>query len=286
MILVDIGNSGVRTVRFDDDSLSMDHVYRLSWNANLNSRGKSEPKQESHSNQRWCTSLDSSAFDWLVSHYASVPTATWWISSVQQAAFLQLEKAIVKQSHRSSIRKVTFDNIPMKKAVDFPDRTGMDRMLSAWEAWESLQQPNTPKVPVIVAQAGTALTVDCVSSDGTYQGGAIMPGLGLSLQLLAAGTDQLPWLGNHQVTADPPLPGKDTSQAIAAGVHAALAGGARFLVDRYRSNAEWKNATVVVTGGDASILSRYVPPPARCMDHLVLRALYRLAKLNQGTNGY
>lgn len=280
MILVDIGNSGVRTVRVDDDSLSMDRVYRLSWNANLNSRGKLEPTQESQSNQRWCTSLDSSAFDWLVSHYSANPVTDWWISSVHQAAFAQLEAAIAKQFDGSSIHRVTHDKIPMKKMVEFPDRTGIDRMLSAWEAWESLQEPNRPAMPVIIAQAGTALTVDCVSSDGSYQGGAIMPGLGLSLQLLAAGTDQLPWLGNHQVTMDPPLPGQNTAQAIAAGVHASLAGGARFLVDRYRSSPEWKNATVVVTGGDAAILYRYIPPPARCVDHLVLRALFRLAKLH------
>ena len=126
-------------------------------------------------------------------------------------------------------------------------------------------------------QAGTAVTVDFVDSEGVFCGGAIMPGLGLSLQLLAAGTDQLPWLGNHFVNILPELPGKNTVQAISAGVNAALVGGASHLVQRYRNQSpNGPNVKVVVTGGDGSLLLPHIVKPAEFVEHLVLRGLCML----------
>ena len=101
-------------------------------------------------------------------------------------------------------------------------------------------------------------------------GGAILPGVGLSLQYMAAGTDQLPWLPSDRVHLLPPLPGKNTEQAIAAGVHAAVVGGAIFLIDRYR---EGRSIPVVISGGDGQLLRDSIIPPVFFQKHLVLLGL-------------
>ena len=49
-----------------------------------------------------------------------------------------------------------------------------------------------PDKPLVVATAGTATTVDSITPDGVFQGGMILPGLGLMAHSLAMNTEQLP----------------------------------------------------------------------------------------------
>ena len=108
-----------------------------------------------------------------------------------------------------------------------------------------------------------------------------MPGLGLSLQLLAAGTDLLPWLGNHAVDVRPTLPGRNTDQAISAGVNAALVGGTSHLVDRYRrESSNEREIKVIVTGGDGQLLIPHIAEPVELVEHAVLRGISYLGVQN------
>jgi type III pantothenate kinase len=275
MILVDIGNSGLRATRVADDRLfSSEKVYRLSWSASVASLRKAVPEQETEPDQRWCKLEDRSAFDWLVSQFKSHINDIWCVSCVQRIALEQLRASLNAAGSHADIKAVTYSDIPMPIDVEAPERTGIDRLLAAYGAIRFLNEA----MPLIVVQAGTAVTVDYVDSKGTFRGGSIMPGLGLSLQLLAAGTDQLPWLGNHAVDLRPTLPGKNTEQAISAGVNAALVGGACHLVNRYRSEQHsGDEATVIVSGGDGRLLMPHIAKPAQLVEHLVLRGLSHLA---------
>ena len=308
MILVDIGNSGLRATQVTDQELFTDQiVYKLSWSAALATHRNPTPEQESAPNQLWCELRDHSAFDWLVSQFNASPNESWLISCVQRTALEGLNRSLVKHGFRDMTKVVVHSDLSMKLDVDEPAKTGIDRLLAAWAAYaytSEQNQPNgpipngpipngpipnspipnspipnspIPNSPIIVIQAGTAVTVDFVDSEGVFCGGAIMPGLGLSLQLLAAGTDQLPWLGNHFVNILPELPGKNTVQAISAGVNAALVGGASHLVQRYRNQSpNGPNVKVVVTGGDGSLLLPHIVKPAEFVEHLVLRGLCML----------
>ena len=283
MILVDIGNSGLRATQVTDQELFTDqNVYRLSWSAAVASHRNPTPEQESAPNQLWCELRDPSAFDWLVSQFNASPNESWLISCVQRTALEELNRSLDKHGFRDMTKVVVHSDLSMKLDVDEPAKTGIDRLLAAWAAYAYTYQKNQPNGPIpngpiIVIQAGTAVTVDFVNSEGVFCGGAIMPGLGLSLQLLAAGTDQLPWLGNHFVDILPELPGKNTVQAISAGVNAALVGGASHLVQRYRNQSpNGPNVKVVVTGGDGSLLLPHIVKPAEFVEHLVLRGLCML----------
>jgi type III pantothenate kinase len=127
--------------------------------------------------------------------------------------------------------------------------------------------------PVVTVQAGTAITVDLVDRDGTFVGGSIMPGIGLSLFSLGRGTSLLPWLAEGDLQGICPLPGKNTEEAIRVGVQAAAIGGVEHLVKRYRASLGSAMTPVIISGGDGAWIAHHVPPPIHVVDQLVLRAL-------------
>jgi type III pantothenate kinase len=169
--------------------------------------------------------------------------------------------------------------VGIEAQVDYPEKVGIDRLLAAraanaWNESRSRSEGRSVRSPVIVVQAGTALTVDWIDAQGRFQGGSILPGAGLALQYLAAGTDQLPWLPTDSIDRLPALPGKNTEEAIAAGVHASLVGGVRYLVERYRQEIGGKSEIpVVISGGDGRLVLEHIAAPATYVENLVLLGL-------------
>lgn len=124
------------------------------------------------------------------------------------------------------VTMATAQTIPLPTALPRPDLTGPDRLLAAWAA-ASLHGR-----PVIVVDLGTATTVDAVDADGFFVGGAILPGLGLSVAALAEGTSRLP-----RVELDVPAEaiGTDTASAIQSGIVIGHLGAVRELALRIRA---------------------------------------------------
>jgi type III pantothenate kinase len=138
--------------------------------------------------------------------------------------------------------------IPIQTALDEPGSVGQDRLLTALGAYR------TAKQACAVIDAGTAVTVDFVDGEGVFCGGAIAPGVRMMLRALHEQTAALP-LVEPAPDEDlaPGVFGTDTRAAMLLGVHAAIRGMARLLVERY---AEHYGAfpQVVATGGDAERL--------------------------------
>jgi type III pantothenate kinase len=276
MIVVDIGNSGLRAARVSDalgeanqfpDNLD---AFKLSWSVIGQQIRKAKPKTIDSSHERWSTLGDSDALRWLIRSVAVGEKTAWRIASVHREVQSQFANVLKQETPDAEVRWVTHRDLPMKICVEHPERVGIDRLLAARAARQLLRLQSAPAGPSIVVQAGTALTVDWVDEQERFQGGAILPGVGLSLQYMAAGTDQLPWLPSDRVHQVPPLPGKNSEQAIAAGVHAAVVGGASYLIDRYRvGNA----VPVVISGGDGQLLRDAIEPPVYFQKHLVLMGL-------------
>jgi len=127
---------------------------------------------------------------------------------------------------------------------------------------------------VCVVDAGTAVTIDVVASGGAHLGGFIIPGLDLMRRSLAGQTGDLGrFAGDEPSRLSPglPVPGRGTAAAISGGAVAA----ACCLIDRSVDllNEPGKNATLVVTGGDARRLIRHLDRPAQHRPLLVLEGL-------------
>jgi type III pantothenate kinase len=127
---------------------------------------------------------------------------------------------------------------------NLPPTLGVDRALAAWGAWQQQRQP------VLVADAGTALSLTLVDAAGCFLGGRLMAGGRLQLQALHQGTADLPQL--EPVEAAGPLWAAQTSEAMASGVARGLAAAiALAFHDRPQPQWPWQ---LWLTGGDAPVL--------------------------------
>ncbi len=129
-----------------------------------------------------------------------------------------------------------------------PHEIGTDRLVNAIGAF------NRYKRPCIVADFGTATTFDCISENGEYLGGAIAPGITMSLQALFSRTSKLPMvrIEYDEVKAI----GKNTEEAIRSGVLYGFAGMADRIVTEL--GVEYQSRPVAVaTGGLARLIFRF-----------------------------
>ena len=130
----------------------------------------------------------------------------------------------------------------------------------------------------VIANVGTALTIDAVSASGRHRGGAIVPG---PKTMVASLLIRHPWHPAPRAAAAVPtsrsLFATDTASALAAGsLFAAAAFIDRALLEAQR---ELKGRPLLIlTGGAAPALKRYLKSPARFVPDLVLRGLAVFAK--------
>ncbi len=120
-----------------------------------------------------------------------------------------------------------------------PESMGIDRWLSMLAVWFDSNQSSC------VIDAGTASTIDIVSSTGQHQGGYIIPGPELMQKVLFSQTARV------QVTdyQAPDLDlGHSTCSCVGAGAWAATMGAIRFTLDSFPENR------VILTGGNAGAL--------------------------------
>src|SRR6185295_3956598 len=112
--------------------------------------------------------------------------------------------------------------------VEEPARVGIDRLLAALAA----NHLRRPERAAIVADLGTAITVDLLSENGTFEGGAILPGIGMSSRALAEQTDALPRVAIEPSQGTPTSLGKSTEAAIRSGLYWGTIGAMSELIGR------------------------------------------------------
>lgn len=130
-----------------------------------------------------------------------------------------------------------------------PGRFGVDRLAALVAA-----RSRSGGRPVIVMDAGTAVTVDAVDAAGRHLGGLIMPGLGLLRESLLRGTAEVkPAMGDsRRVLAEGGggLLQDNTLDAVSVGAELMLEGGVTRALQKALA-ALGADARVYLTGGDA-----------------------------------
>ena len=130
--------------------------------------------------------------------------------------------------------------------AQLPPRLGVDRALAAWMAWR------ISGLPVLVADAGTALSLTLVDGGGCFRGGRLMAGAKLQLQALHQGTASLPLSSLEGVTRE--LWPRLTDEALSCGVIEGLTAAVlRGFEHRPEPEQDWQ---LWLTGGDAPLLLR------------------------------
>jgi type III pantothenate kinase len=145
------------------------------------------------------------------------------------------------------IRVITLDQLPLKGI--YPT-LGIDRALALWGAGK------TWDFPMLVIDAGTALTFTGADANQCLVGGAILPGLGLQFATLSQKTGQLPQLETQVITSLPPRFALNTLEAIQSGViYTLLAGIKDFIEAWWHLFPEGK---IAIKGGDRTLLINYI----------------------------
>ncbi|HUS92247.1 MAG TPA: type III pantothenate kinase [Phycisphaerae bacterium] len=178
-------------------------------------------------------------------------------SSVNPAALKALEAAAAEALGEDVLVIPRDLPVPIQTDLRDPQSVGVDRLCAAVAAYDRLG------TACVVADFGTAITVDCVSDEGVFLGGAILPGLSMSADCLHERTAQLPRVAPAQPEG---VFGRDTREAILAGILAAARGALRELVEAY-ATALGRWPLVIATGGDAELVCRH------CADDDLVQAI-------------
>jgi len=134
--------------------------------------------------------------------------------------------------------------LPMSLWVNDPDKIGTDRVVSAAAAYAVVEDA------VVVADFGTAVTIDLVDEKGIFLGGVICPGFEISARALKENAAQLPEV---KVTRPKAPYGKDTVEAINCGLYYSSVGTLQEVIKRYAEKiGKWPQT--VITGSAAGII--------------------------------
>lgn len=106
--------------------------------------------------------------------------------------------------------------------------------------------------PAVVVDFGTATTFDAISETGDYLGGAIVPGIGISMDALFR---QAARLYRVELIAPPKAIGDNTVHAMQSGLVFGFAGQTDAMVARFRQELG-EHARVIATGGLAELIHK------------------------------
>ncbi|MCA3718890.1 MAG: type III pantothenate kinase [Brevundimonas sp.] len=163
--------------------------------------------------------------------------------------------------------------IPVR--INKPSEAGADRLVNAIGA--HLVYPGD----LIVIDSGTATTFDIIAADGAFEGGAIAPGINLSLQALHEAAAMLPRIAIQRPER---VIGKDTVSNMQSGVFWGYVGLIEGMVTRIK--AEWgRPMTVVGTGGVASLFEGATDSIDRFDPDLTIRGLLEIWRRNTHLRG-
>ncbi len=174
---------------------------------------------------------------------SSVPSVTGELRAMAARWFADRPLVVLGPGVKSGM-PILYDN---------PKEVGADRIANAVGAYDLYGGPT------VVVDLGTATTFDAISDRGEYLGGAITPGVAVSMEALFHQAAAL-----QRVELSPPrrVIGRSTAEAIQSGALYGFAAQVDGLCRRFV--AELGPSTVVATGG----LAEVVAPHAESVDHV------------------
>jgi type III pantothenate kinase len=128
---------------------------------------------------------------------------------------------------------------------DNPKEVGADRIVNAVAGYEKF------KASLIIVDFGTATTFDYVNGKGEYCGGAIAPGLMISMEALFQKASKLPWV---EIVKPPGVIAKNTVNSMQAGIYYGYIGLVDEIVGRMKRESR-ENPKVIATGGLAGLIA-------------------------------
>ena len=160
---------------------------------------------------------------------------------------------------------------PFKLNYKTPESLGNDRLALAAAA--TILFPNSNN---LVIDAGTCITIDFIDSNNHFMGGSISPGVKMRYDSLNHYTANLPLLKNENNFN---YPGDSTN----ASIHAGIIGGVSNEINGFIKQINSRNdkVNVILTGGDAKILSKTLKITIFANQNFILEGLNSILNLNK-----
>jgi type III pantothenate kinase len=153
-----------------------------------------------------------------------------------------------------------------------PKEVGADRIANAVAAFDLYGGPT------VVVDLGTATTFDAISEDGEYLGGAIVPGVAISLEALYA---QAAALRAVELVEPRAVIGQSTEEAIQSGVLYGFAAQVDGMCARF--TGALGECTSIATGGLSPLIAPYTSSIQHVEPWLTLHGLRIVWERNGGT---
>lgn len=160
--------------------------------------------------------------------------------------------------------------VPVKLQYETKESLGMDRLAAVVGA-----HTIHPGQNCLIIDTGTAITIDLVTKNGFFMGGNISPGIRLRFLSLHEHTARLPLL---EPEGDFPLLGSSTEKAIRSGILNGVKYELQGYVEELQKN--YSPLLVILTGGDALLLSKYLQPGIIVDLNLIFAGLNRILEFN------
>ena len=210
-----------------------------------------------------------------------------WSLSLQKIKkeFPKLKSAIISDVNGSFINELQealvplpFVNcsielkLPFKTQYNPPKQLGQDRI-----ALLAACQLLYPHKNVLVIDIGSCITYDLLDQNGIHQGGAISPGFSMRFKSMSDYSGKLPLLQPKKEGND--LVGTSTEAAMHSGVYHGIFFELQGIISIYQS--KHKHLTVILTGGDAQMLSKPLKNSIFAHSNFLAKGLNYILALNQ-----
>ncbi len=161
--------------------------------------------------------------------------------------------------------------LPCEIRVDNPTEVGPDRLVNTIAAYDRYGGE------IIVVDFGTATTLDVVAHDGAYIGGAIAPGVNLSLDALHSAAAHLPRI---DVSRPPHVIGRNTVHCMQSGIYWGYVGLIEGIASRIAAE-RGHEMRLVATGGLSPLFARGSEMIQIADPDLTMRGLVIIHAFNQ-----
>lgn len=156
---------------------------------------------------------------------------------------------------------------------DNPREVGADRIVNAVAGFEKY------RTSLIIVDFGTATTFDYVNRKGEYCGGAIAPGLVISMEALFQKASKLPRV---DIQKPPAVIAKNTVHSMQSGIFYGYVGLVDEIVGRMKNESK-DNPKVIATGGLAGLIAPESKTIEEVNEYLTLEGLRILYQRNRDT---
>mgnify|MGYP000146467631 FL=1 len=179
-----------------------------------------------------------------------------WVGAV---AHLNIVQAIKTQFSNVKLVEPLKQYGRLTLSYDDPSKLGVDRFLAMLAALECF-----PNSPLLVIDAGSAVTFDVIDAKGMHQGGLIMPGLKALRESFAK-------FSTNDLSINTSELKKSTEGAWQSGTHAMLVSAVNSQIHNFE--LKYPGGVITICGGIVKEIIKELPVSVKSFDNLVLDGL-------------